>query len=99
MPLRSPPASARDTREDSASPPLRAAQSNSQRCKKASEHYSDLGWSVGDVSLSESYDLRCTRQGEELHVEVKGTTSQGERVLLTRNEVAHAREWYPGVAR
>jgi hypothetical protein len=29
---------------------------------------------------------------------VKGTTSIGERVLLTPNEVAHARTNYPGIA-
>jgi hypothetical protein len=50
-----------------------------------------------DVSLTESFDFRCKRDGHEVHVEVKGTTSDGERVLLTRNEVAHAREWYPDV--
>jgi hypothetical protein len=53
---------------------------------------------ICDVSSSESYDLRCRFDAEELHVEVKGTTSEGERVLLTRNEVAHAREWHPSVA-
>ena len=53
---------------------------------------------ICDVSSSESYDLRCDRGGDELHVEVKGTTSAGERILLTRNEVGHAREWYPHVA-
>lgn len=50
-----------------------------------------------DVSLTESFDLRCVRNGEEFHVEVKGTSSAGERVVLTRNEVAHARDWYPRV--
>lgn len=33
-----------------------------------------------------------------LHVEVKGTTSPGERVLLTRNEVRHAKETDAAVA-
>ena len=50
-----------------------------------------------DVSLTESFDFRCELDGQEIHVEVKGTTSRGERVLLTRNEVAHAREWFPHV--
>jgi len=50
-----------------------------------------------DVSLTESFDFRCCFDGAEVHVEVKGTTSEGARVLLTRNEVAHAREWHPNV--
>jgi hypothetical protein len=53
---------------------------------------------IDDVSLHESYDLRCELGGDDLHVEVKGTTSDGDRVLLTRNEVSHARDWYPRVA-
>jgi hypothetical protein len=50
-----------------------------------------------DVSLTESYDFRCLLGETEVHVEVKGTTSSGERILLTRNEVAHARDWHPDV--
>ena len=33
--------------------------------------YRDAGWKVDDVSATESFDLLCTRDGEELHVEVK----------------------------
>jgi hypothetical protein len=65
---------------------------------KAIAHYQRRGWTVTDVSARRSYDLRCTRGKELLHVEVKGTTSQGEAVLLTRNEVEHARGAYPQVA-
>lgn len=44
-------------------------------------------------------DLWCVRKGEpELHVEVKGTTADGAEVLLTPNEVQHARSDYPNVA-
>jgi hypothetical protein len=50
------------------------------------------GWTVEDVSSRESYDLDCTRGAETLHVEVKGTVSDGASVLLTPNEVRHARE-------
>lgn len=50
------------------------------------------GWSVEDVGSTESYDLLCVRGGITLHVEVKGTTTAGEQVFLTANEVAHARE-------
>jgi hypothetical protein len=63
----------------------------------AARYYRAQGWTVTDVGASESYDLRCTRGSEEHHVEVKGTTGLGETLILTRNEVAHAREWHPAV--
>jgi hypothetical protein len=49
-------------------------------------------WHVEDVHGAESYDLICRRHGEEKHVEVKGTTTDGTEVILTPNEVRHARE-------
>ncbi|HEU5105962.1 MAG TPA: DUF3883 domain-containing protein [Solirubrobacterales bacterium] len=64
----------------------------------ASAHLEADGWEVEDVSRNSSYDLRCTREEVELHVEVKGTTTAGAAVLLTPNEVDHARETYPDVA-
>lgn len=66
--------------------------------KKATEHFSGMGWKVENVSNRESYDLACKRDGEELRVEVKGTTGRGDTILLTKNEVAHAHERYPNVA-
>ncbi len=64
----------------------------------AMRHYQAEGWVVQDVGSTESFDLRCTREGvNERHVEVKGTTSIGETIILTRNEVLHAREWHPNV--
>jgi hypothetical protein len=58
----------------------------------AEAHYGALGWSVSNVSRWECFDLLCTREGgEELHVEVKGTESDGGHVLVTANEVEHAR--------
>jgi hypothetical protein len=60
--------------------------------------YQAEGWAVEDVGSTESFDLRCTREGvNERHVEVKGTTGIGETVILTRNEVLHAHEWHPNV--
>lgn len=52
------------------------------------------GWTrIEDVSLVRSYDFHCSRRdGSELRVEVKGTTGKGSSVLLTPNEVQHARE-------
>lgn len=56
----------------------------------ATEFYSD--WKVEDVHGKESYDLVCRRGNEIKHVEVKGTTTGGAEVILTPNEVEHARE-------
>ncbi len=46
---------------------------------------------VTDVSSRCSYDLLCSRAGEELRVEVKGTTTAGQGVVMTRNEIDEAR--------
>jgi hypothetical protein len=64
----------------------------------ATSHFEGLGWSVADVSRYESYDLCCMRGSEELHVEVKGTSTHGKHVLMTPGEVAHARAHFPAVA-
>lgn len=53
---------------------------------------------VVDVSAVESFDLLCRSAAEELHVEVKGTTSDGATIVLTRNEVIHAQNQHPRVA-
>jgi predicted RNA-binding protein with PUA-like domain len=57
----------------------------------AAEFYS-TAWDVDDVHGMESYDLICRRGNEVKHVEVKGTTTDGAEVILTPNEVRHARE-------
>jgi hypothetical protein len=56
----------------------------------ALRHYSSLWREVIDVSANQSFDLLCRDGHRELRVEVKGTTSLGLSVLLTRNEVRHA---------
>jgi hypothetical protein len=67
--------------------------------ERAIGYFTARGWRVEDVSATSSYDLHCTREdGEELRVEVKGTTGDGSQVLLTPNEVEHAREQFPHVA-
>lgn len=66
--------------------------------KLATEHFCEQGWQVEDVSKYESYDLLCTRLNEELYVEVKGTTSAGVDVMLTAQEVIHAKQHYPKTA-
>ena len=67
------------------------------RAMNVAVQYFSAGWNVEDVHGTESYDLKCRRRAEELHVEVKGTTSTGEVVLLTRKEVDHAKT-FPHVA-
>jgi hypothetical protein len=66
---------------------------------RAIGYFADLGWAtITDVSRSRCFDLLCQRGADELRVEVKGTTSTGARILLTRNEVTHARRVFPRVA-
>ena len=57
----------------------------------ATEFYGET-WTVEDVHGRESFDLACRRGDEVKHVEVKGTTTDGAEVILTPNEVRHARE-------
>ncbi|MFD8631352.1 MrcB family domain-containing protein [Streptomyces sp. NPDC059533] len=61
----------------------------------ATEHFQAEGWSVKDVGATQSYDLKLSRGEERLHVEVKGTTSEGTQVILTRSEVERQRELAP----
>lgn len=64
----------------------------------ATEHFDALGFRVYNVGAYQSYDLDCLRGEEHLYVEVKGTTSHGEAVILTKNEVALHRAVYPANA-
>ena len=57
----------------------------------ARQHYERLGGVCTDTSANKPYDFVVKLDGETLYVEVKGTTSAGDSVFLTRNEVAHAR--------
>ena len=59
--------------------------------RAATEFYGE-DWDVEDVHGNQSYDLFCRRGGKVKHVEVKGTTADGTEVILTPNEVRHARE-------
>lgn len=61
-------------------------------------HYEKFQWKVERVGhLKLGFDLLCTKGDEEFHVEVKGTTGLGHEVILTPNEVEHAKS-YPSVA-
>ncbi|GIW78576.1 MAG: hypothetical protein KatS3mg105_0383 [Gemmatales bacterium] len=57
----------------------------------AKRHFKSQGYEVEDRSKNGPYDLRCTRKKELLYVEVKGTQTQGEDIILTSGEVQFAR--------
>ncbi|MFE5936050.1 MrcB family domain-containing protein [Streptomyces sp. NPDC056470] len=61
----------------------------------ATEHFKAQGWSVKDVGARESFDLLLRRGEEWCRAEVKGTTSDGTDVILTRAEVEKQRDCYP----
>jgi hypothetical protein len=65
----------------------------------AAQHYfEDEGWDCKDTSANKPYDFECTKDGATLWVEVKGTKSAGEAVILTRNEVKHNKRHAPQTA-
>jgi hypothetical protein len=57
---------------------------------RAVEHYQALGATEIEI-LGKPYDIRLKIDGEEVHVEVKGSGNELTDVLVTRNEVEHAR--------
>ncbi len=71
----------------------RAVERHSVRM--ASDYFAAQGWSVKDVGDKESYDLLLTKGAQQLHAEVKGTTSSGTQVVLTRSEVETQRRLAP----
>jgi hypothetical protein len=56
----------------------------------AKKHFQAVGFEVEDVSARRPYDLVCRRGSREIHIEVKGTTTDGDTIILTNNEVRHA---------
>ena len=66
----------------------------------AAEYLDSRGWTdIEDVSASESFDFRASNESSTIKVEVKGTTSAGESVVLTRNEVELHLEDFPTTTR
>lgn len=59
--------------------------------KQVRQGLSGQGWDVEDVHARESFDFRCRRDDREIHVEVKGLQGTDPEVILTANEVVHAR--------
>ena len=53
----------------------------------ATTFFEDEGYCVKDTSADEPYDLVVTKADELLFVEVKGTSTAGEQVFLTKNWV------------
>ncbi|MFF0723642.1 MrcB family domain-containing protein [Streptomyces sp. NPDC004134] len=63
--------------------------------RMATEHFQAHGWTVKDVGDRESFDLLLTCGERKMRAEVKGTTSVGTEVILTRAEVEKQRTYYP----
>lgn len=59
---------------------------------RARAHYEAAGYVVEDTSANRPYDFVCTKDEERRRVEVKGTSTAGERIILTSGEVFAARE-------
>jgi hypothetical protein len=64
----------------------------------AKAHLQKLGWHVRDVSATHSYDFECTQGEQKMIVEVKGTTSTGDEIVVTHNEVEVQRTRHPNNA-
>ncbi|MHC6595100.1 protein NO VEIN domain-containing protein [Arthrobacter sp. C152] len=60
--------------------------------------YRQRGWTVTDTRLSRPYDAVAVKGNDKVYLEAKGTQSGGGSVIVTRNEVDHARE-HPGQCR
>jgi hypothetical protein len=54
--------------------------------KRAMARFRKDGFIVEDVGSTRSYDVSCRKNGRELRVEVKATTTAGEQVMLTPRE-------------
>lgn len=53
---------------------------------------------IKDVGKNHSYDIAAKLNGIDFYIEVKGTMSLGEKVVLTKNEVLLHRQEYPNNA-
>lgn len=57
----------------------------------ARRHFESEGFACEDQSKNHPYDFRCKRRQEVLFIEVKGTQTDGDEIILTANEVEFAR--------
>lgn len=60
------------------------------------EYYRDRGWTVMDTRQNRPYDAEAVSGADRIYLEAKGTQSRGDSVIVTRNEVNHARQ-HPGL--
>jgi hypothetical protein len=58
-------------------------------------YYRDRGWIVTDTRHNRPYDAVADKGMERIYLEAKGTQSRGDSVIVTPNEVNHARQ-HPG---
>lgn len=57
-------------------------------------HLLDQGFtSFDNTSKRECYDYTCARGGNLYYIEVKGTQGSGTSVILTKNEIEHAKKY------
>ena len=64
----------------------------------AEEHLERQGWKVLYVGARQTWDCEATRDKDKIYVEVKGTTSPGETVILTGAQVREYRKKHPNTA-
>ena len=65
----------------------------------ARDHFEkELGFATEDVGATQSYDIHATKGHQVIKIEVKGTTTNGAAVVLTRNEVNLHRAEHPNNA-
>lgn len=55
--------------------------------EKCKNHFSQKGYKVKDTSLTKPYDFVATKENSEYFIEVKGTQTDGQKIILTKNEV------------
>jgi hypothetical protein len=55
-------------------------------------HFRQDGWDVEDTHIGNPYDAIARKGRQVLYLEAKGTTTNGDSVIVTRNEVIWARE-------
>jgi len=60
--------------------------------ERAMQHFKALGFEVERMPQVHPFDLKIRKGRVVRHVEVKGTRTLGEKIILTRNEVEFARE-------
>ena len=60
--------------------------------KKCIKHYEKMGFKCEDVSQQESFDVLAKKGTSTIKIEVKGTRSSGDKIILTKNEVELAKQ-------